>query len=680
MQRNNKNDNELSNDFFEQANRTLFLVQNALDNPDATKPDEAETLRTVSTNIMDLLVDIKREAADIEHDGSMSTEDKYNLKKINELLDALHTKLIILANFKPVNQNDPITREAIEPNDKVVVSTGHQFDINSLVDYHNNRAYRGSELGERDNSMFLLNPLTNQVLSDLDAKHVIMAARARQIEINNLIPELFLFQVGFSEEQKRMLIDSIRRGDRIEDGDGTIFHPNIHGEIINYLIKERGYTIDQTLAEIKDFNQHEISILKEFYDDGLRGDNIRELDNYIDETNVDDYMTIMRHLMQRNDKTSSFVISELSPKNAVEIHEMATQIIEDGERARLQARAEQEARWDAEEGVQGILPWPSHEEIYGTQQVPSDAFEPSYGDSNSENEEGESTPRVILDLRRSFALLLINLRNDLTAMTDPDDIQSRIMQAHEAIFEYYDEIPRAQYHTYREAASKERDLTQIEFSGIKGYFTALSEDLSLDESELNQNPNYDSSTAPEWLKRSLKYTVGQFEGYLTRLHRLDDSKLDEMCTCLRECHKVLGLIDDINRLLPPEDSLASRMNALRDVLTANESRVNQMIMQEGEAPTSSSTTGASNQHQSSTASLFQNLEVHSAVIDRQPSPPPLEAPPPVNNISSTNMLAILNSPMGSDDDLSGKEQIIARQENNRRLRLINEYVCSVTIY
>jgi len=102
------------------------------------------------------------------------------------LSDASYNALLALAEFSPINANDPITLDEIDKDNLVVVSTGHQFDIVELIKYHNTRYYRGSSLGESSDSKWLLNPITNAKFSSRDVAHIQSVSEQKGILIQHL--------------------------------------------------------------------------------------------------------------------------------------------------------------------------------------------------------------------------------------------------------------------------------------------------------------------------------------------------------------------------------------------------------------------------------------------------------------------------------------------------------------
>lgn len=119
---------------------------------------------------------------------------KANIKKEGKSLAQIaHMGLLALAEIKPINDVDPITQDVIAASDKVVASTGHQFSLTNLVEYHNNRDYRGSQLQEQHNSKWLLNPITNTKFDPMDVEHILHMISITNASINLQIRSTFSF-------------------------------------------------------------------------------------------------------------------------------------------------------------------------------------------------------------------------------------------------------------------------------------------------------------------------------------------------------------------------------------------------------------------------------------------------------------------------------------------------------
>ena len=106
------------------------------------------------------------------------------------IMDAAYSALLTIAELCPLNSEDVIAlTDTIDPKNLVVVSTGHQFDIKSLINYHNQGSYKSS-LGETEGNKSLVNPITNQLFSKKDADHIIFVARQKGIAILDIRTEV----------------------------------------------------------------------------------------------------------------------------------------------------------------------------------------------------------------------------------------------------------------------------------------------------------------------------------------------------------------------------------------------------------------------------------------------------------------------------------------------------------
>ena len=104
------------------------------------------------------------------------------------LADAAYTALIALAEHSPINTNDPCNLDPIPDESRIFVSTGHQFNIEQLILFHNSRNYKGTQ-GEFHNQKYLVNPITNLRFSPKDAAHIVKTATAKNIQILDLQQE-----------------------------------------------------------------------------------------------------------------------------------------------------------------------------------------------------------------------------------------------------------------------------------------------------------------------------------------------------------------------------------------------------------------------------------------------------------------------------------------------------------
>lgn len=115
---------------------------------------------------------------------SLTAAENQSSSKQN-LADVAYDTLLILAEFYPLNTEEPITQldmEDIKPDDRIFVSTGHQFSLTQLIQWHNQRPYR---TGEARASKSLLNPFTNSPFSARDLAHISAMANKMRIAIND---------------------------------------------------------------------------------------------------------------------------------------------------------------------------------------------------------------------------------------------------------------------------------------------------------------------------------------------------------------------------------------------------------------------------------------------------------------------------------------------------------------
>lgn len=102
-----------------------------------------------------------------------------------ELGDICHNVLLKLARLSPLNTEDPSTLEPIASQSRVFVSTGHQYDIHQLINYHNHRDPRGNE--EEKNYKSSLNLSLNMPFSYRDSTHIQEVAAEKQVIVNRLV-------------------------------------------------------------------------------------------------------------------------------------------------------------------------------------------------------------------------------------------------------------------------------------------------------------------------------------------------------------------------------------------------------------------------------------------------------------------------------------------------------------
>ncbi len=87
------------------------------------------------------------------------------------LEEALYQALLQLAEYKPLNEEDPIYLIEIQEGDKGFTSEGRQWSLSALVEWHNGREVRRGA-GESADNKWLLNPVTNRAFPPRDAEHL----------------------------------------------------------------------------------------------------------------------------------------------------------------------------------------------------------------------------------------------------------------------------------------------------------------------------------------------------------------------------------------------------------------------------------------------------------------------------------------------------------------------------
>lgn len=112
-----------------------------------------------------------------------------------------HKLLLLLAEYAPLNVESLTTFDPIEPEDAIFIASGQQYSLTEIVGFHYGRPDQG-ELNEAPNSKWLMDPLTNEKFSSLDAAHIIEVAMFRGFIIEDLkIQELELQESGDSEQE-----------------------------------------------------------------------------------------------------------------------------------------------------------------------------------------------------------------------------------------------------------------------------------------------------------------------------------------------------------------------------------------------------------------------------------------------------------------------------------------------
>lgn len=78
--------------------------------------------------------------------------------------DVLYDARLVLARLNPINPKDPFTQEEIKPENQVVTSYQHQFDVEGLFDFIKLTPLKA-----------LTNPFTNVKFSERDKQTILKA-------------------------------------------------------------------------------------------------------------------------------------------------------------------------------------------------------------------------------------------------------------------------------------------------------------------------------------------------------------------------------------------------------------------------------------------------------------------------------------------------------------------------
>lgn len=106
-----------------------------------------------------------------------------------DLFEAIVKSLLALAQLAPLNAECPITLDAIAKENQVVISTGHQFDINALLHWNRTRPVRENEVRRA-----LINPITNLPFLQYDEDHI-----TRQVGMSKQNKKLSRKELSFFE-------------------------------------------------------------------------------------------------------------------------------------------------------------------------------------------------------------------------------------------------------------------------------------------------------------------------------------------------------------------------------------------------------------------------------------------------------------------------------------------------
>lgn len=149
----------------------------------------------VAKDILVLLNKIKELPSGIEQETMVQNTLRYLQRNLDDVSyksisknnvffhDMIWTCLVELADDFPLNQVDPITQEVISPEFKVVSSTGHQFDIRVLIQFHNKRSLRVDI--DKQEKYHLINPITNLSFSERDEKYILDKAKIKGLKVTS---------------------------------------------------------------------------------------------------------------------------------------------------------------------------------------------------------------------------------------------------------------------------------------------------------------------------------------------------------------------------------------------------------------------------------------------------------------------------------------------------------------
>jgi hypothetical protein len=112
---------------------------------------------------------------------SESDEGKHPICDTMLCAELAYNCLLKLAELSPINNDDHYIQKETKGSEKIFVSTGHQFDIHKLIQYHNMRIPLPSENGEKK----LLNPITLKPFSLKDTQHIHTIAKKSHIKLKD---------------------------------------------------------------------------------------------------------------------------------------------------------------------------------------------------------------------------------------------------------------------------------------------------------------------------------------------------------------------------------------------------------------------------------------------------------------------------------------------------------------
>ncbi len=163
------------------AQLTLFLNQKPALAPIIT---ELEKLKNPTPNAEATIIHLRKQLIAFLRSPDQAKDAE---GKDIGLANTAHLTLLTLAELKPLNTEDPVTFEEIDPNDKdcVFVSTGHKCSIKSLANHHNTRK-PSEQFNDTAENKYLVNFNTNTVFDTFDTIHIMAQAKANGVAFENL--------------------------------------------------------------------------------------------------------------------------------------------------------------------------------------------------------------------------------------------------------------------------------------------------------------------------------------------------------------------------------------------------------------------------------------------------------------------------------------------------------------
>ncbi len=117
-----------------------------------------------------MVIEFRKALRELVGNNAMDYQSVYKM----QLVHVANRVLLSLAEKYPFNDSDFLTYDAIADDVQIVVTTGHQFNIYSLLEYNNKRPLRAEESPLAIRSLF--NPLTNNFFSTHDSFKIIKKA------------------------------------------------------------------------------------------------------------------------------------------------------------------------------------------------------------------------------------------------------------------------------------------------------------------------------------------------------------------------------------------------------------------------------------------------------------------------------------------------------------------------